>query len=138
MKEDRTGFLLGLGLIAAAGLAIYMVSKNREVAHDIENKDKSKKFAGSKKIRTTERASIAHLSKRRKSKKKKTKLVQEKLRKSDAMLKKLKPGVEYTQIEIQKLTKIPYRSVRRYVNELIDQNKLIAKGYGKGKRFSRN
>jgi vacuolar-type H+-ATPase subunit I/STV1 len=42
---------------------------------------------------------------------------------------------QYTQKELADLTSIPYRSIRRYVEELIGSKKVSENGYGKGKRF---
>jgi len=51
------------------------------------------------------------------------------------LLKVMKRGQEYSQVELEKMSKIPYRSVRRYVESLVGQQKVMAEGYGKGKRF---
>lgn len=42
---------------------------------------------------------------------------------------------QYTQKELADLTNIPYRSIRRYVEELVTGKKISENGYGKGKRF---
>lgn len=49
----------------------------------------------------------------------------------------MKKGHEYSQVELGKVSKIPYRSVRRYIDLLIKSKKVQAQGYGKGKRFVR-
>lgn len=68
---------------------------------------------------------------------KRNKLVKQKESRASKLLKKLEAGRAYTQVEIQKLSKVPYRTVRRYVEELLGHDLLVASGYGKGKRFSK-
>lgn len=53
------------------------------------------------------------------------------------LLKVMKRGVSYTQVQLEKLTDIPYRSVRRYVDTLILQKKVASSGYGRGKVFKK-
>ena len=54
---------------------------------------------------------------------------------AEKLLEVMKKGQEYSQVQLGKVSKIPYRSVRRYIDSLIKQKKVEAKGYGKGKRF---
>lgn len=47
----------------------------------------------------------------------------------------MKREKEYTQVMLETISKIPYRSVRRYIDILSKQGKIVATGYGKGKKF---
>lgn len=53
------------------------------------------------------------------------------------LLSVMKKGTQYTQVELQSISKIPYRSVRRYVESLVSAGKISETGYGKGKRFTK-
>lgn len=139
--NKKNSWLWGLGLVVGMGaVAVYLSKKNECLSSEKDNKEnvparkKAKKVVpkSAKEIRTTTKSLRRASSGRRQSK-----LVKEKLKKSDELLKKLRRGREYTQVEIQELSKIPYRSVRRYVDELLTQGKLEANGYGKGKRFKK-
>ncbi len=69
--------------------------------------------------------------------KKSSSLVKQKQDKAHALLKIMKTGQTYTQVELQELSDIPYRSVRRYIDALVKDQKIKAKGYGKGRKFSK-
>lgn len=60
-----------------------------------------------------------------------------KLGNAKKLLEFMKKGAEYTQVMLENLSKIPYRSVRRYIDVLTKQGKIIATGYGKGKKFTK-
>jgi predicted HTH transcriptional regulator len=60
-----------------------------------------------------------------------------KLGNAKKLLEFMKKGKEYTQVMLEEISKIPYRSVRRYIEALLKQGKIIASGYGKGKHFRR-
>lgn len=66
-----------------------------------------------------------------------TLLVEKKQNKSLFLWRLMKPGRGYTQIELQEISHVPYRSVRRYVESLLVAKKIKAVGYGKGRRFSK-
>jgi hypothetical protein len=104
-------------------------------------KFRSVKVVADAEDRLVEEVMRVALPKRIKPKSKKGKkvsvLTKQKLGKAGEVLRKMKAGNSYTQIELEQLTKIPYRSIRRYVEVLHKEGKIITEGYGKGKKFSK-
>jgi len=64
-------------------------------------------------------------------------LVFEKTNRARKLLSAMDKGQAYTQVMLEKQSHLPYRSVRRYVEYLVQQGKVQAMGYGKGKKFMR-
>jgi len=65
-------------------------------------------------------------------------LVFEKTNRAKKLLSAMDKGQAYTQVMLEKQARLPYRSVRRYVEYLVQQGKVQAMGYGKGKKFIKN
>lgn len=57
--------------------------------------------------------------------------------KTNGLLKVMEKGRGYTQLELSKTAKIPYRSIRRYIDTYVKSKKIVESGYGKGKRFTK-
>lgn len=97
----------------------------------------------SKKVKATKRAAVSTMNKvvaaEKKTVKKASKVVKkvasELSEKAAQILKSMEAAREYTQTELATVSQIPYRTVRRYVEDLVKSGKVAEKGYGKGKRF---
>ena len=125
-KDNSMDILLGFaaGALALVGVAFVLKKACDVGVIDVEKVKKiDEKLV--KQVRTFAKKSTVKVSK----------LVKQKKQKALDLLKYMKKATHYTQVELVKLTSIPYRSVRRYVDELIKEGKLLAKGYGKGKKF---
>lgn len=57
--------------------------------------------------------------------------------KTNGLLKVMEKGRGYTQLELSKIAKTPYRSIRRYIDTYVKSKKIVESGYGKGKRFTK-
>ncbi|MCC7303973.1 hypothetical protein IT418_00970 [bacterium] len=101
-----------------------------------------RKFIGNKQVEAFEEKLVEKIvesspfkSQRKRTVKKKSKLVVAKLGNAKKLLSVMKKGKEYTQVMLVSVSKISYRSVRRYIETLVQQGKIVTRGYGKGKKF---
>jgi hypothetical protein len=131
------GIALGAVAVVGAALLLQKFRKNKYVA-EAEDQLVERVLAIARKSRIAPAKSVAKKIKPKKSVKSKKADAHAVAKKGKEQLlaKKMKKGVSYSQIELAEMSGIPYRSVRRYVEELVAQGKVSASGYGKGKTFS--
>lgn len=120
------GFVAG---VVGTAVTVAVIVKNHKKAMR-ENLEKHLSFS----FDIPEHVDVAKIMPRAK---KSSSLVQQKNDKAHALLKIMKAGKSYTQVELQELSSIPYRSVRRYIDALVKDQKITAVGYGKGRKFSK-
>lgn len=108
-----------------------------------------KKFIANKKVEKFEEELVSAIiekspikittpKKKKQSKsRKESKLAKTKQGNALRLLKYFKPGVMYSQVELVDKSGIPYRTIRRYTEFLLQQKKIMASGYGKGKKFQK-
>lgn len=126
-----TGIIVGAAGVVALGFLLKKFLSNKKVeqfeeklvAKIVENSPFSREKRSKPKKKNT---SIA---------KRKSKAVVAKLGNAKNLLAMMKKGKEYSQIMLENISNISYRSVRRYIDVLVKQGKVTAKGYGKGKKF---
>lgn len=131
------GILVGVAGIVALGLLLKKFSSNKKIEAFEENLvEKIVEYSPFKKVKKQKSKKIVTtLKKRIVASRKKSKLAVAKLGNAKKLLSFMKKGKEYTQVMLEEVSKIPYRSVRRYIEVLEDQGRIIASGYGKGKKF---
>lgn len=137
-QRERNEMLAVCGLVAglvgtAITVALVLRHRKQQERHELEEHISFPFHIPSGELSVASSTPIIHETPAKKS----SSLVKQKHDKAQALLKLMKAGKAYTQVELQELSNIPYRSVRRYIEALIRDQKITAEGYGKGRKFSR-